>query len=1067
VDRFLVADEAGLGKTMVAKGLIALAIDHLWQPGKRIDILYVCSNQQIARQNLSRLNIVGGQQQDTPDRLPLLGKSIRNLRSDGVNFLAFTPKTSLQMRDGGRYDERVMLYWMLARAWKGQVSNDPRWANFFRIGMGLKAFGDELSWFDQSSIDDEMCQAFGAAVKDPSTSKGSLLGHELEACVEQFDPTAEPTPELNGRRIQLVAQLRRLVAHAAVQELKPGLVILDEFQRFRELLDPEADDEGARLAQALIFRPNAKVLFLSATPYKMLTLPDEPEGDEHHRDFTATLRILADEERARSVAGDLSELRRTLRRGGDLGPALKAKQRAESEMLRVMCRTERLAQARHHDGMVEERALPGVKLVPEDLHAWRTLDGLAQVVGGRDVFEYWRSTPYPLNLMDRDGYQIRGLLDKERDNPKVAVALASARGLLDCDSIRTYQPVEPGNPKMRGLVKDVLEERGAWRLAWLPPSLHYYELGGAYADPKLQSFTKRLVFSQWAVVPKAIAVILSYDAERRAAEAAGLTERTHEEPPLQFRMESGRARDQDMNTLALVFPSIVLARIGDPLEIAKSTCMDSPNRKEPVNRDELLAVVREKVREKLSALPDGDPPNSDVEDPRWYWAAPFLLDRRLEGVDNAAFFTLMRDLVDSGKEEEDSRLDMHLETAREVNKLVLDHRRDDSGFRRLGTRPADLDVVLAQMAVVGPGVCALRALSRVTGGVQALARTDIRRAAYLIAHGLRALFNKREIVTLLRSEPRLVGLQSKQQRELYWRAVLDHGLDGCLQSVLDEYAHVLIESEGLQDADRTERAKTLSDTIRAAIRTHLGSFTVSDIRVIDGQIPVGDDVHLTPHMAAQFNKTQSADTGASIRTAYNSPFRPFVLASTSIGQEGLDFHTYSHSIVHWNLPANPVDLEQREGRVHRYKGHAVRKNLARDYFRAALQEVYTPNHEHACEPDSDDTWRERADPWAAMFEVAHDALGQDSDDIEPFWIYSPANGAVIERYVPALPLSRETQHYDRLERTLGVYRMSMGQPRQADFIRYVGKLGIDPAEVTLSLSPSRPGLRDDPRSVSR
>ena len=68
-----------------------------------------------------------------------------------------------------------------------------------------------------------------------------------------------------------------------------------------------------------------------------------------------------------------------------------------------------------------------------------------------------------------------------------------------------------------------------------------------------------------------------------------------------------------------------------------------------------------------------------------------------------------------------------------------------------------------------------------------------------------------------------------------------------------------------------------------------------------------------------------------VRAAFNSPFWPFVLASTSVGQEGLDFHLYSHAVVHWNLPANPVDLEQREGRVHRYKGHAVRTNVAAAY----------------------------------------------------------------------------------------------------------------------------------------
>ena len=57
-----------------------------------------------------------------------------------------------------------------------------------------------------------------------------------------------------------------------------------------------------------------------------------------------------------------------------------------------------------------------------------------------------------------------------------------------------------------------------------------------------------------------------------------------------------------------------------------------------------------------------------------------------------------------------------------------------------------------------------------------------------------------------------------------------------------------------------------------------------------------------------------------VREAFNSPFWPFVLATTSVGQEGLDFHLYCRDIVHWNLPSNPVDLEQREGRINRRDG---------------------------------------------------------------------------------------------------------------------------------------------------
>ena len=44
----LVADEVGLGKTMVARGVIARTVEHLWDTVERIDVLYICSNQAIA-----------------------------------------------------------------------------------------------------------------------------------------------------------------------------------------------------------------------------------------------------------------------------------------------------------------------------------------------------------------------------------------------------------------------------------------------------------------------------------------------------------------------------------------------------------------------------------------------------------------------------------------------------------------------------------------------------------------------------------------------------------------------------------------------------------------------------------------------------------------------------------------------------------------------------------------------------------------------------------------------------------------------------------------------------------
>ena len=80
--------------------------------------------------------------------------------------------------------------------------------------------------------------------------------------------------------------------------------------------------------------------------------------------------------------------------------------------------------------------------------------------------------------------------------------------------------------------------------------------------------------------------------------------------------------------------------------------------------------------------------------------------------------------------------------------------------------------------------------------------------------------------------------------------------------------------------------------------------------------------HLRTRFAMRFGDQDAEDSAEptradQVRSAFNSPFWPFVLATTSVGQEGLDFHSYCHAVVHWNLPSNPVDLEQREGRVHR------------------------------------------------------------------------------------------------------------------------------------------------------
>ena len=180
-----------------------------------------------------------------------------------------------------------------------------------------------------------------------------------------------------------------------------------------------------------------------------------------------------------------------------------------------------------------------------------------------------------------------------------------------------------------------------------------------------------------------------------------------------------------------------------------------------------------------------------------------------------------------------------------------------------------------------------------------------------------------------------------------------------------------------------------------------------------------------------------------VRAAFNSPFWPFVLVSTSVGQEGLDFHHYCHAITHWNLPSNPVDLEQREGRVHRFKGHAVRKNLAAAYASDALRQP---------EPDV----------WKIAFKLGSDNRHAEENDLVPYWLF-PGN-AQIERHVPALPFSREVERMHGLRRALAIYRMVFGQSRQEDLITYLlsqipeNERASLVAELQMDLSPQKCGF---------
>lgn len=1036
VDRFLVADEVGLGKTLIAKGVAVRVIEELWPTGQPITIVYICTNAQIARQNLHRLrDLTGGSQQGFADRLTLLPKTMGGTDQQRVRVISFTPGTSFRLGAAtGRVEERTLLHWMLRHFLDSRSLGRTSALRYFADQVWLENFADRLSWdASQPELPVDLIQDFESYLRATTGPFGRSLLNDLEEELETWKGKQIVTDTMADRRRRMIGALRIAMAQVSVNRLAPDLVILDEFQRFKDLF-PSADadeaqlDDAQRLAKHVISSRRTKSLVLSATPYKMFTLPDEPDGEDHYRDFQSTIEFLAGNRRSDRIMSLLAGIRSAMlsHRDAERNRAEQLNRKVSTELSRVMSRTERLGATAKHDGMLVERHLRAPELGTTDLHVWMATRDIAQQLTGQDAFEYWRSASYPLNLMDASFYQVKHRLlgAIEADSSACASVLKShRRGLLRWKDVENYKELDPGNPKMRSLISDVMD-REVWKLAWLPPSMPYVRPAGAFAADGARTFTKRLVFSSWNVVPKAIATMVSYEAERRLVSSSA--QQTKKNRPrysdrrsmslIRFQWDTAEDQPANLEMLTLIHPSPALARLGDPLEIARSS-----GRSLPLDRELLLDEVTEKIQAALDSLelPVEQLQHADASfrpgaGRAWYGVAPYLLDRALGFEDPG----LPGDFhAESTEADTSSRLGDHMAFAAQADLSLL------------GPVPKDLARILATTAVSGPGVCALRALSRSAGHTIPLDDLSLRRASLSVSRAFVSLFNRPSITAAVR------GAKAGTDAVVpYWQQVLDYCADGNLQATLDEYVHTLVDALGLNADAPFDRVTSLAEKISLTATIRTAENVVHDFTVEGDHASVSEQ-RMNTHIAARFGRVENSESAeareASVLDSFNSPFWPFVLASTSMGQEGLDFHTYSHSVVHWNLPSNPVDLEQREGRVHRYKGHAIRKNVAAKHRAAALDSSYD-------------------DPWAAMFDAAEAAESSDSSLISPYWVYE--GEAAIERYVPAMPLSREKAQYRRLQRTLGAYRSVMGQPRQEDLVHLLGP-GVE--WPTIDLTPPR------------
>ncbi|MBZ5538187.1 MAG: hypothetical protein LAO31_19715 [Acidobacteriia bacterium] len=1037
--RFLIADEVGLGKTLVARGLIAKAIDYLWHVD-RIDIVYICSNADIARQNINRLNAGAGDSFSLPTRPTLLPIVISDLSKKKVNYISFTPGTGLDLTSGlGIIKERAVIYHLLDRAW-GLSGAGP--LNVLQGLAGKENFRETVhSLKKDHPIDQKLADEFGTIL----SSRNDLRTRFDQLC-DHFSRARINIPEeQESERRKFVADIRALLAQTCIKALEPDLIILDEFQRFKYLLDD--DDETGELARQLFNYSDeageARVLLLSATPYKMYTLTDEAGAEDHYQDFLRTLSFLQDNSNG---TGDfeslLSEYRHELYRLGDGANARlpEIKKELEARLRRVMVRTERIGVSKDRDGMLTEILGQNSRLHADDLESYIALQNIGRMLEQGDLMEYWKSAPYLLSFME--DYELKSgfddAIDSREGSGELARIISNARGLvIPWNEITSYSQIDPNNARLRGLIADTIEV-GAWKLLWMPPSLPYYQPGGAFSDPGLARLTKRLVFSSWKVVPKVIATLLSYEAERLMIRSF---EKDPQNPPENspdarkrrrplLRFTRTDERLSGMPVLGMIYPCVTFARKFDPLSFMPAEA----TKEGPPALGDVISLVQKRIEELLpSIIPSEQRPGPTDE--TWYWAAPILFDLQLEEGATRDWFAsegLAEEWQgEEGSEaegEEESLWSAHVDKAKQ---LV-------AGEIQLGTLPQDLSHVLALMALAGPGVAALRALSRLCGGPSSLSNPAVRTSAATVGWAFLRLFNLPEATALLR------GINSQ---EPYWERVLEYCVDGNLQSVLDEYVHILRESEGLMWKEAETVAEDVSSAACQALSLRTSTLGLDTIKLESDETISMEPKGLRARFALRLNEekvdgTEQITRADQVRRSFNSPFWPFVLATTSIGQEGLDFHQYCHAVVHWNLPSNPVDIEQREGRIQRYKGHAIRKNVALRIGRPAVT-------------------KEFGDPWECLFSAAEQQRPADASDLIPYWVYQIEGGAKIERHVPALPLSRDMDRLNALRRSLVIYRMVFGQPRQEDLMNYL--LTNVPAsellhlieELRIDLSPPR------------
>jgi len=1093
--KMLIADEVGLGKTIVAKGIIAKAFERFTpRPAKQVfNVIYICSNQALAKQNLKKLNFTGSSiaidYTEDDDRLTGLAYiSANEEKQFPFRIKAFTPATSFDDKThAGKADERVLLYrllysysdleplknslkWILKgnrrirdENWEARIQNaedfDSNKDIYWLKNIRPKVFSEFKKALEKTIKPADLPKSFAAAGITYEVKYWTLIRKLCQLGIRKNNYYNY------GFSKELISSLRFLLSRVCLEFLQADIFILDEFQRYKQLIAKTAttDDEteeispAIQLARDIFSFENSKILMLSATPFKPYTNDfDELNGEVHYNEFKTVLQFLMAEKKEafwlqyeidrRAFFGFLRHPDTLVEK---MPEALELKVKLETLYRTCIVRTEKLLVSDDRDALIKHVHNKPITIQPEDINDFVVLDQITQLLNKDHKaslpvpLEYVKSCPYPLSFLDNYQHKekIRTLAI---DDEKLRRLLKKTKhGWLNLKDINQYRPLIPArgntlpNAKLRLLLDETVLNNG-WKYLWVPPSIPYYELRGAFKDSL--GYSKTLIFSSWKMVPRMVASLVSYEAERLSiGNSKSISEKEKEDkrfyfqkrrsprPQFTFKVEKEEQEPQQMNNFILSYPCLFLSKLYDPTI--------------NIEQGKTLAQIKKELKNKLIGEFNKHDLNQYVSGQsdwhKWYWLAPLLLDK-VSGDKQAILDWFKKGMPPSelSIDTENLNIDREESSGKSKHFYHAKYAFEKNNFESIGKLNADqLEKVcehLTELTLGSPAICYLRSQLRHTE-----MSLDALDASFNVASAFLSMFNKPESIAIVR-------LHTEDTD--YWQSVLEYMIDGNIQAMLDEFVYLLINGENIQTPSE------LSDFISDILSVRTATSDTEDLEMFIENLSSEKKKRkaIRSHYAVDFgNQKISTAKGAgrqiNIRQAFNSPFRPFVLASTSIGQEGLDFHLYCKKIFHWNLPSNPIDFEQREGRIHRYQGLVIRLNLADKYKK-----------ELAVQDKNNDVWKE-------LFKIAAEEKihARFPCDLVPFWHTESISDIKIERFVPLYPFSKDIDKYNNLIKILTFYRLTFGQPRQSELIEALHEYGFDDEviqkldDLIINLSPIR------------